>query len=133
MEDLVKNNVEISSQIDAKDLVEGSVEESQSRKVQRHAFVDNKITRKQRRAHLQRNGMLKKKSKLKLNDWSEVVNLNIRSGKNIHIENERIWRTSMEEQLQTKETAIRKTLAEVGHDKEYINATIEKWFDRVIK
>lgn len=89
------------------------------------------INRKERRAYMKKQGMLKTKTTLNFEDWCTVVENNIKEGNQMHLENEDTWRNLAYDQLSVKESNIVKNLKEQDYSKEEINSYLEKWYKTI--
>jgi hypothetical protein len=87
--------------------------------------------RSARRAYLKRAGALKKKSKMPIKDWLEVVKNTIEEGKKIHDSNMELSEKAIHAWYEKKETEIRESLREAGKTEEEIKAHLEGWYETI--
>ncbi len=128
------------------DILKNSAEAAENKEINNEATTitnnefsnrsnDKIFNRRERRSHLNRHKYHKQKRSLmnrSLPAWLDVVADNIEKGKELHTNNERIWRTNTENFFHWKEKNIRDTFKKIGKDDKYINDLIENWYDKVL-
>jgi len=95
--------------------------------------MQNIPNRRERRAAMKYQGMLKAKSKLPFKEWMKMTSETLKAGKEIHAANVDAVDKSIAQQLEDRETAMIENWKELGYTKEEIEKLREATATMMVK